>query len=291
MAGWSAPTGVSYGPYAWGGYSIDTNIPMPRLGSSNTAPDLRFRWHDDVPAAVPEIQEQRSFRTRDGDVIGLSLGGDSDLYRYETSDVGLFLIEASRGLVHFYPHAHADPMRVEHVLVNAVLATYAGLSGRLAIHASAVSRDGVARVFAGPSGVGKSTAAWSLIEQGWDLLADDVTVIVRSGRDFLVEPGARTVRLEGWLHPQGWDNKGKTEVLVPLAGAAARVSEIVFLGADAGTDGPLEPATAARSLLALQAGWPRTRPSLQRRLFADALEISARARCFTRSREGRRPLP
>jgi hypothetical protein len=57
--------------------------------------------------------------------------------------------------------------------------------GRYALHASTVARTGQGLLIAGASGSGKSSTALSLIEQGWDWLADDIV---------LLEPGP-TARL------------------------------------------------------------------------------------------------
>lgn len=48
--------------------------------------------------------------------------------------------------------------------------------GRYAFHASAVARHGQGLLIAGASGSGKSSTALSLIQQGWDWLADDIVL-------------------------------------------------------------------------------------------------------------------
>jgi hypothetical protein len=65
--------------------------------------------------------------------------------------------------------------------------------GRYQLHASAaVSPDGIAWLFAGPSGVGKSTLAYALARQGWRLLGDDGVVL---------EPVPGGARLHAWREP------------------------------------------------------------------------------------------
>jgi hypothetical protein len=65
--------------------------------------------------------------------------------------------------------------------------------GLYQLHASAaVDPSGIAWLFAGPSGVGKSTLAYALSRQGWQILGDDGVVL---------EPTARGAMLHAWREP------------------------------------------------------------------------------------------
>jgi hypothetical protein len=65
--------------------------------------------------------------------------------------------------------------------------------GLYQLHASAaVNPDGIAFLFAGPSGVGKSTLAYALARQGWQILGDDGVVL---------EPTPNGARLHAWREP------------------------------------------------------------------------------------------
>ena len=65
--------------------------------------------------------------------------------------------------------------------------------GLYQLHASAaVDPQGIAWLFAGPSGVGKSTLAYSLARQGWQILGDDGVVL---------EPRPRGATLHAWREP------------------------------------------------------------------------------------------
>ena len=65
--------------------------------------------------------------------------------------------------------------------------------GRYQLHASAaVDPQGIAWLFAGPSGVGKSTLAYALARQGWRILGDDGVVL---------EPIPGGARLHAWREP------------------------------------------------------------------------------------------
>jgi hypothetical protein len=65
--------------------------------------------------------------------------------------------------------------------------------GLYQLHASAaVDPHGIAWLFAGPSGVGKSTLAYALSRQGWQVLGDDGVVL---------EPTAQGATLHAWREP------------------------------------------------------------------------------------------
>lgn len=65
--------------------------------------------------------------------------------------------------------------------------------GLYQLHASAaVNPDGTAFLFAGPSGVGKSTLAYALSRQGWQILGDDGVVL---------EPTPTGAKLHAWREP------------------------------------------------------------------------------------------
>ncbi len=63
------------------------------------------------------------------------------------------------------------------------------------LHASGFEVDGSAVLFAGDSGVGKSTTAAAFKEKGYTLVADDVAVIYHKNNQPIVEPGVPFIKL------------------------------------------------------------------------------------------------
>jgi hypothetical protein len=81
--------------------------------------------------------------------------------------------------------------RIRLVRAGAMIALRA--RGLYQLHASAaVDSRGIAWLFAGPSGVGKSTLAYALSRQGWQILGDDGVVL---------EPTADGATLHAWREP------------------------------------------------------------------------------------------
>ncbi len=62
-------------------------------------------------------------------------------------------------------------------------------------HGSTVTRNGIAIIIGGASGSGKSTLAASLVKKGFDLLADDISVIDLLNKNPIVYPGIPHLKL------------------------------------------------------------------------------------------------
>jgi hypothetical protein len=253
---WTVPAGDRpTGRYSWGGFTIASNLALPRLWPTQAEPDTRFRWRPDTAPPEGRSLRRHEIRTLGGDrhrVIVLPKG----VVRYRIDTVGLYMVGADGPSIDFFPSPEADPMTVEHFLVNAILPIYAGLRSVVCLHASAVARDGCASVFAGPSGSGKSTTALEAIGCGGTLLGDDAVVVRKRGEAWLVYPGARTMRLEQPPPGPSWRSGRKRESFFVSARDPLPLAEVDVL------DGGGETAEAAsqgsglfRALLSLQAGW------------------------------------
>ncbi len=83
---------------------------------------------------------------------------------------------------------------LRHLLLDAVIPRVLDLRGVDAIHATAVSIDGAACAFLGPTGAGKSTLATSLARSGAPLLGDDC-VVLSGSNPIMLTPGYAGARL------------------------------------------------------------------------------------------------
>lgn len=69
------------------------------------------------------------------------------------------------------------------------------LAGRPCLHATALAADGRAVALMGSSGVGKSSLAWALIQQGCQLVTDDMVSLEPGPGGMLVQPGRARLRM------------------------------------------------------------------------------------------------
>jgi hypothetical protein len=253
---WTVPAGERpTGQYSWGGFAIASNLALPRLWPTRAEPDTWFRWRSDTASPVGRPLKQDELRTRDGHRHRVAVLPEG-IVRYQIETVGLYVVRADGRGIDFFPSPEANPMRVEHFLVNAILPIYAGLRSEVCLHASAVAPDGWATVFAGPSGSGKSTKALEAIDRGGILLGDDAVVVRRRGDDWLVHPGARTIRLHEGPPGPSWHCGPKYEWFLSSSKDPLPLAEVMVLNrnGDIG-DAALKGSGLFRALLSLQPGW------------------------------------
>jgi len=243
------------GRYSWGGFAIASNLALPRLWPTPADPDTWFRWGSDTAPPVGRPLRRDELRTGGGDWHRVAVLPDG-MVRYQIERVGLYVVRAESHAIDFFPSREADPMRVEHFLVNAVLPIYAGLHAEVCLHASAVASDGQATVFAGPSASGKSTKALEAIGRGGRLLGDDAVVVRRRGDAWLVYPGARTMRLEKVPSELSWRSGGKHESFMASSKDPLPLAEVVVLDRAGEAAKPaVRGSGLLRAFLSLQPGW------------------------------------
>jgi len=276
---WTIPAGERpTGRYLWGGFTIASNLALPRLWRTQAEADTRFRWRSDAAPRAGRALRRDEIRTRGGERYRVSVlpGG---VVRYRIEGVGLYVVTAEARTIDFFPSPDAEPARVEHFLVNAVLPIHAGLRSLLCLHASAVARVGWAAIFAGPSGSGKSTKALEAIRQSGMLLGDDAVVVRRRGDKWFVYPGARTIRLAERPPGPSWRSGPKHEWFLPSAKSPLPLAEIMVLkrSGEAG-EATLGGSGLLQALLSLQPGWAwgnvRTRRSLADQAAALCYEVA-----------------
>lgn len=98
--------------------------------------------------------------------------------------------------------------------------------GEMAIHCSALQKDGKAILISGNSGSGKSTTTAALLEQGFTLLADDVAVVREENGRMICYPAFPYQKLCRNVVEQGdydrqkliYINEDKDKFLVPYEG-------------------------------------------------------------------------
>jgi hypothetical protein len=92
--------------------------------------------------------------------------------------VGHFLLRWDQILFFREPGVEDEKVRI--YLLGTALGMWLQLGGNFPLHGSAVQYEGKALMFMGPSGVGKSTTAQSLMAKEFQLLADDVCLVKKN---------------------------------------------------------------------------------------------------------------
>lgn len=159
------------------GLAIDSELQLPELTAepdqvAQSPPDLSIRIADSVR---PE---------EDG-------GG----YVLDIDGVARFTITDGRSIL-IAPAAGAGEREIRLFLLGSAMGAALHQRGVLPLHANAVAIDGGAVAFMGASGSGKSTLAAWFLDQGFQILADDVCVVrIDERRTALAYPGLPRLRL------------------------------------------------------------------------------------------------
>ncbi|MDQ0304507.1 hypothetical protein [Ancylobacter polymorphus] len=143
---------------------IDLFGPLPWTGECRS-PDVVIT----LGTVPPELSEPISM----GRFV--QIGADGSV-RLEVDGVATYFVARGRDVI-VCPHRSADENMIGVYLLGSVFGFLCHQRGLLPLHASCLSRDNCAVALAGPSGAGKSTLAAAMIAEGWNLLADDVTVL------------------------------------------------------------------------------------------------------------------
>ena len=107
-------------------------------------------------------------------------------------DVGIFRIIEGKLITWNKANNNVTEDDLITFLLGSVLSICLIQRGLLVLHANALEKDGKSIICLGESGSGKSTLACILMQQGWNLLADDLVAI--NDKDFVL-PGVSRIKL------------------------------------------------------------------------------------------------
>jgi hypothetical protein len=96
---------------------------------------------------------------------------------HTAGSMGIADVRRGEAIAYVTPSLVADRENFRNGVLDALTLTLVTTRDRLPVHASLVSRAGKAVILAGPSGVGKSSLAYTAKDSGWDLLADDACYV------------------------------------------------------------------------------------------------------------------
>lgn len=141
------------------------------FGSTLVFPELlECEGPEDVE--ICEILQQREHTPKN--VRGFVL--DKDAAHLEHPAIGFVNVEAG-GRIAFLPASSVDRRFLRMFLLGPAMAMLLHQRGSLVLHASAVAINGMAVLFVGEKGRGKSTLTTALHEQGCEFVTDDVAAL------------------------------------------------------------------------------------------------------------------
>jgi len=118
-----------------------------------------------------------------------------DEYLYSFSHSATFHI-SSEGLISCFLHEGSTMQMLRHLLLNQIIPRYLATTGRLILHASAVTlENGKSVAFLGNSGFGKSTLVSSFHRHGAQLINDDCILLECGEEGVMVIGGLVGIRL------------------------------------------------------------------------------------------------
>jgi hypothetical protein len=120
--------------------------------------------------------------------VSFTVERSGEHYRFWVQGFGRYLITTDGGVVACEADGAQREQHERFVLAHA-LPVAAVLRGYEVLHASAISGDGGAAAFAGPSGAGKTRLASRLVARGAGFLTDDVLAVQAAGDRILSQPG------------------------------------------------------------------------------------------------------
>jgi hypothetical protein len=182
-------------PYRLYGLQAVSNRVLPGLSETGSAERAEVVLHIGTLPTHLNVEElkkgQPAFTSRYRDASGKPLlqiwrdaaGGH---YCFQYSEGFTFAMDGGGQRIWARWQAPVTLEDVTAFLLGQIFAYALHLRGYVCLHASAVAVDGKAVLFAGEPGMGKSSTAAAFAEQGFPLVADDVSAIRRDGRGRLV---------------------------------------------------------------------------------------------------------
>jgi len=174
---------IDYFAYSLHGLTVYSDIELPELAShSHGRPDVRIRLGT-LDGITVDWKRCTQYYLAPGRVI-LNITGTA---RYFITDGVDILVD---------PHPGADRTMIRMFLLGTAMGCLLHQRGLLPLHANALCYNDECIMFLGQSGAGKSTLAAAMQKRGYELLADDISVVKISGLELpIAYPGVPQIRL------------------------------------------------------------------------------------------------
>jgi hypothetical protein len=166
------------------GLYIGSELELPELSPvQNIKVDVTIGFGE-VPEHLPEVR---------GSGVLFEAAFNDFLFKFE--GIGRYRVQDGIRII-IQPEKEAHPAEIRLVLLGSSIGALLHQRGMLAIHGSAITDGKQTTILSGPSGVGKSTLAAGLLELGYSVIADDISVIGRNEKKhFIVESGIPHLKL------------------------------------------------------------------------------------------------
>ena len=165
------------------GMEIESPIPFLTMPESTGTPDITIKYgtvpHGIIDAKIKGIRYQ---------------AGPEELF-FKVDNVASFYVAKGSEII-IERHPEAIDQEVLLFLMGSAMGALLHQRNILPLHGSAIDIGGKGIIFAGPSGVGKSTIAAGFQKKGYQLLADDVCAVTAlNGAVPCIIPGFPTLKL------------------------------------------------------------------------------------------------
>jgi hypothetical protein len=144
------------------------------LQSDFMFPDMEETDRRDVDVTINRTVISEPCQEREFEWLTHDIGLDVQTFVWKT--LGTYRI-SNGDTIDIDPIDGVSSRHLSIPLFGAVFATLLHMRGLLVLHASAVARDGKCVIFLGNKGAGKSTTAFAMIANGYELVSDDVVAI------------------------------------------------------------------------------------------------------------------
>ena len=168
------------------GLTLESELECPELAPAPTPADAAV----DVRIRLGHVDPELKGAVRVGRQRQIAPG----IYQVWVEGIARYRAEGGH-TIWVDPEPGADPGDIRAFLLGTLLGITVLLGGKLPLHASAVEVNGEAVAFCGDSGAGKSTLAAALYRRGFELLTDDLGVVVNAPERSLLYPGFQRIKL------------------------------------------------------------------------------------------------
>ncbi len=207
------------GPYRYAvyGLTLECNVPLHSSGLRAVrtgSPDVVVDWAGVAAEGDPTAPGSRTIVEETGGWLtvsaapGYTEGWTRLRFGYGRHHVQFDVEPAGTRVVVTWTQ-EIPPVHVSTLLLSTVMGYLLSRLGRLALHAGVIGWRGAAFVVAGVQGAGKSTTVTALIQRGCAAISDDVAVLAREARGWVIFPGIPAIR----LMPQAREALGIPEVV------------------------------------------------------------------------------